>query len=301
VERLVARPVSEEALDLGESCRWDETTGRLNWVDVFTGRLFEAEYDGSGLTHLVERSVDGVLTAVAPLPDRSGWVIAANHGIALLSRTGELTPLAEPEAGSGGLVRMNDAVCDPAGRFWAGSMAFDASPGAGSLYRYDLDGSCSRVLREVTISNGIGWSRDGRRMYHVDSGGAGTVTAYDYDVADGSLSGGEPFVVLEGEPGVPDGLCMDSEDHLWLAIWGAGEVRRYSPDGRLVCVVEVAARQPSSCALGGADGRQLFITTARNGLDADVLAGQPDSGRLFCVEVDVPGVPVHPFRGPTGR
>ena len=179
-------------------------------------------------------------------------------------------------------------------------MAFDASPGAGSLYRYDLDGTCSQVLRDVTISNGLGWSGDGRRMYHVDSG-AGTVTAYDYDVSRGLLSGGTPFVVLEDEPGVPDGLCMDSEDHLWVAIWGAGEVRRYSPDGRLVCVVEVAASQPSSCALGGADGRQLFITTARNGVDAEVLARQPDAGRLFCVEVDVPGVALHAFRGPTGR
>ena len=300
MKRLVAKPVSGESFDLGESCRWDETTQRLNWVDVFTGRLFEAEYDGSALVNVAERSVDGVLTAVAPLSDRSGWVIAANQGIALLSRTGEITPLAEPEAGSGGAVRMNDAACDPAGRFWAGSMAFDATLGAGSLYRYDLDGTCSQVLREVTISNGIGWSRDGQRMYHVDSG-VGTVTSYEYDVSSGSLSGGKAFLVFGTEHGVPDGLCMDSEDHLWVAIWGAGEVRRYSPDGRLVCLVEVAASQPSSCALGGADGRQLFITTARNGVDAEVLARQPDAGRLFCVEVDVPGVVLHPFRGPTGR
>jgi sugar lactone lactonase YvrE len=296
---LVARPVSEECLDLGEGCRWDETTQLLNWVDVFTGRLFEGAYDGFQLTQVVEWSVDGVLTASAPLPDRSGWVVAANQGIAVLSRSGEITPLAEPEAGKGGAVRMNDAACDPAGRFWAGSMAFDADPGAGSLYRYELDGTCTQVLRDLTISNGIGWSRDGRRMYHVDSG-AGTLMAYDYDLSRGSLSGGRPLVVLEEGHGVPDGLCMDSDDHLWVAIWGAGEVRRYSPDGEQVCVVEVAASQPSSCALGGADGRQLFITTARRDVHADVLSRQPDAGRLFCVEVDVPGLPLNTFGGPAG-
>ena len=297
MKRLVARPVSTERLDLGEGCRWDEVTQRLQWVDVFTGRLFEAAYDGSQLTDTVEVAVDGVLTATGPLVDRSGWIVAANQGIALLSRGGAITWLAEPEAGKGGAVRMNDAACDPAGRFWAGSMAFDASPGAGSLYRYDVDAACSQVLTDLTISNGLGWSVDGRRMYHVDSGAA-TLTVYDYDLERGRLSGGTPLVVLDEGQGVPDGLCVDSQDHLWVAIWGAGAVHRYSPEGELVCVVDVAASQPSSCALGGADGRQLFITTARRDVSPDVLDQQPDAGRLFSVEVDVPGLPLHAFRGP---
>lgn len=295
MKTFTASPVSSDRFELGEGCRWDEVGQRLSWVDVFTGRLFEAAWDGSGLVDVSTVRIDGVLTSYAPLPDRDGWIVAENQAISLLSRSGELHRLAEPEGGRGGAVRMNDAACDPRGRFWAGSMAFEATPGAGSLYRFDLDGTCTKVVTDLTISNGIGWSPDGGTMYHVDSGAA-TLYAYDYDLDLGELAGRRPLVVASG-PGVPDGLCVDQDGHLWVAMWGAGEVRRYSPDGEQVAVVEVAATQPSCCALGGADGRQLFITTARDGVAQDVLAAQPDAGRLFAVTVDVPGQPIQPFRG----
>ena len=291
----MAHPVSAERFDLGEGCRWDEDTQRLSWVDVFTGRLFEASWDRSRLTDVSTVQIAGVLTGYAPLPDRTGWIVAANQEVGLLSRSGELRPLAAPEAGKGGRVRMNDAACDPRGRFWAGSMAFGAAPGAGSLYRVDVDGSCTKTVTDLTISNGLGWSPDANTMYHVDSGAA-TVFAYNYDLEQGALSNGRPLVVITGE-GVPDGLCVDRDGYLWVAIWGAGEIHRYAPDGQRVAVVEVAASQPSSCALGGADGRQLFITTARHDIAEDLLGRQPDAGRVFSATVDVPGQPIQPFRG----
>ncbi len=292
----MAYPVSAERYHVGEGCRWDEVTGRLSWVDVFAGRLYEASFDGTTLSTTSVVEIPGHLTAFAPLPQRSaGWIIAANQGFSLLSRDGHLTVLASPESENDGRVRMNDGACDPAGRFWAGSMAYDASPHAGSLYRFDGAG-CTQVLNQITISNGIGWSPNGRLMYYIDSA-SGCIRRYDYDVVHGTIS--NPLTLVNVDPGlgVPDGLCVDRDGYLWVAIWGGSEVHRYSPYGDRVAVVSVAASRPSSCSLGGPEGRQLFITTARAGLSEAVLADEPDTGRLFSVTVDVPGQSLQPYLG----
>lgn len=296
MDQMLARPVSPERVDLAEGCRWDEQTQTLLWVDVFTGRLFQSMYDGRELGTAAVLRIDGHLTAVAPLRDRAlGWFVAENQGVGFLDRDGSLTVMAEPEARHEGRVRTNDAACDPAGRFWVGSMAYDATPGAGSLYRVE-DGRYERVWGDLTISNGLGWSPDGTRMYHVDSGAA-TLSVADYDVATGVPTNRRPLVVLESDEGLPDGICVDAAGDIWVAVWGGGQVRRYSPDGELQAVVSVAASQPSCCSLGGPDGRTLFITTAREGLSPESLATQPDAGRLFAVEVDTPGLPIAAFGG----
>jgi sugar lactone lactonase YvrE len=287
--------VSDERVEIAEGCRWDGGTQRLLWVDVFTGRLYVASFDGRRLTTTVVLKVPGHLTAVAPFQDREeGWIVAANQGFSRLSPSGETTPLGDPEARNAGAVRMNDGACDPAGRFWAGSMAYDGSPGAGSLYRYDGGGRWTTMLTGVTISNGIGWSPDAQRMYYVDSG-AGTVSVLAYNVETGEATHRRPLITLDPGQGIPDGLCVDRDGHLWVAIWGAGEVRRYSPEGIQVAVVEVAANQPTCCALGGPDGRSLFITTAQIDLSGEDLAKQPQAGRVFACRVETPGPPVQVF------
>lgn len=294
MERLTAVPVSDERFHLGECCRWDDVTARLSWVDVFAGRLHEADFDGTRVSNTLVVEIDAHLTAFCPLADRSaGWVVAAGQGFSLLSRGGHMTTLASPESGKGGRVRMNDGACDPAGRFWAGSMAYDESPNAGSLYRFD-GARCVTMLNAVTLSNGIGWSPDGRRMYHVDSA-TGCIGAYAYDPVDGTITDPVTLASVDAELGVPDGLCVDRDGYLWVAIWGGAEVHRYSPNGELVAVVSVAASQPSSCALGGPGGRQLFITTARADLPESVLAEELDAGRIFAVTVEVPGLPLQPY------
>lgn len=294
MDQMVARPVSRERVELGEGCRWDEQTQTLLWVDVFTGRLFQSQYDGGELVTSSVVHIDGHLTAVAPLRDRErGWFVAANQGVGYLDRAGNHTVVAEPEAHQQGRVRTNDAACDPAGRFWVGSMAYDATPGAGSLYRVEGE-QYQRVWGDLTISNGLGWSPDGTRMYHVDSG-TSTLRVSDFDVSKGTVTNPRPLVVLEPGDGVPDGLCVDQAGDLWVAIWGGSQVRRYSPQGELLATVGVAASQPSCCTLGGPDGRTLFITTARADLSDDALATQPDAGRLFAVEVDTPGLPIAAF------
>lgn len=296
MKQFTARAVSDELVELGEGCRWDGANQQLLWVDVLTGRLFCANFDGMKLTTTSIYKVPGHLTAVAPLEDASqGWIIASNQGFSRLNLNGEVVLLAEPEALHGGLVRMNDGACDPNGRFWAGSMAYEVTPGAGSLYRYDKEGSWTRVLSDVTISNGIGWSPDGRLMYYVDSG-PGTVSVMDFELVDGTIANRRTLIAIPPEQGVPDGLCVDQDGYLWIAIWGGGEVRRYSPAGEQVGVVSLEASQPSCCALGGPDGRTLFITTARVGVAEETLIRQPDAGRVFLCTVDTPGPAVRAYR-----
>lgn len=280
-----ARVLEGERLDLGECCRWDPETQRLLWIDVFSGRLFEAEATDAGLRISGQWAIPGVITAFAPLADRQqGWIIAADDGFATLDREGDVAWLAHPEARSVGQVRMNDGACDPRGRFWAGSMGFNAEPNRGSLYRFDGAGQCTRVLDGITISNGIGWSPDGQTMYHTDSG-AHTIRAFDFDLAHGRISRGRILVKLPDGPAVPDGLCVDIEGCLWVAIWGAGEVHRYAPDGQLAGRIVLAASQPSSVAIGGPRGNCLYITTARNGVDPTTLATEASAGQLFTADV----------------
>jgi sugar lactone lactonase YvrE len=295
VELYRATRVTDDPVDIAESCRWDAVTQSLLWVDVFTGRLFRGSFDGERVVTTEVHAMPGHLTAVAPVQDRSvGWIVAADQGFFTLGVDGKVTSLGDPEAGKAGVVRMNDGACDPAGRFWAGSMAYDASPGAGSLYRYDAPGQWVRTLADLTISNGIGWSPDGRSMYHVDSG-AGTVSVLAYDVRDGTASDRRPLIAIDPDRGVPDGLCVDAHGDLWVAIWGGGEVHRYSPSGTLETVVRLPVSQPTSCALGGPDGRTLFIATARLGLSTDEAGQQPDAGLIFACGVETPGPPVQEF------
>ena len=179
--------------------------------------------------------------------------------------------LAQPEAGRTD-VRMNDGACDPQGRFWAGTMAYDESPGAGTLYRLELDGSCTTVLTGLTIANGIGWSPDGSTMYLNDSG-TGCLEVFRFEMSTGAITN-RRTLVRSDQPGVvPDGLTVDEEGGIWVALWGGGAVNRYAPDGSLLASLELPVERPTSCAFGGPDRATLFITTAREGLDDDAGLG----------------------------
>lgn len=294
-ERL-AEPCDLAPLHLGESCRFDEVSGELLFVDVFAGDFYRARPEGRTLAVRERIHLDGHLTALAPVAgDGGGWIVALTRALCYLAPDGTLSELAGPEHHNAPHVRLNDGACDSAGRFWIGSMAYDARPGAGSLYRFSEDTGIEKVRDGVTISNGIGWSGDDRTMFYVDSGAA-TIEAFAFDAGRGTL--GERRLVAQldaAREGVPDGLCIDAEDNLWVAIWGGHEVRRYSPAGELLERVRVPVAQPASCALGGANGTTLYITTARDGRSPDELAAEPDSGRLFCCDVGVAGRPLNRF------
>ena len=195
---------------------------------------------------------------------------------------------------------MNDGACDAQGRFWAGTMAYDESPGAGALYRLELDGSCTTVLTGLTISNGIGWSPDGATMYLADSG-TGRIDAFDFD-ADQRRHHPAPHDRRHrrARASRPTASPSTTTAAIWVALWDGGAVRRYAPDGTLLTAVPLPVDRPTSCAFGGPDRSTLFVTTARHGLDDVALSRQPDAGRVFRIDdLGVTGPPCNHFTGRT--
>jgi sugar lactone lactonase YvrE len=276
------RALSPDRFELGEGSRW--VGDQVVLVDIPAGRLFgtpSAADRPANLTPLVDLPVP--LAAVAPVRDAPGtWLAAAGTGFWLLGPDG-VTELAAPEAVTGKQWRMNDAVADPAGRFWAGSMACDQSPRNGALYRRDPDGRVHTVVRDLTIANGPAFTADGRTMFLSDTP-LGHVDRFDVDPATGALSGRQPFLRLDAAEGAPDGLTLDADGFLWVALFGGGAVRRYRPDGELDRVIEVPAKQPTSVCLAGS---RLIVTSGRGGLDAP----GPDDGAVLVGESGVRGVP----------
>jgi sugar lactone lactonase YvrE len=190
-------------------------------------------------------------------------------------------------------MRMNEGGCDPQGRFYCGSMAYSEKPGAGTVYRLDTDGSVHTVLSEVTISNGIVWSLDGSQVYYIDTP-THRVDVFDFDAAAGTFHNRRPVVHIDPSLGSPDGMTIDAEGGLWVALWGGRAVHRYTPDGVLDAVIEVPASQVTACAFGGPDLDRLYITTSRRDIDP---AAEPQAGALFVVTPDVHGIPVLIYGG----
>jgi sugar lactone lactonase YvrE len=226
-------------------------------------------------------------------------VLAAADGFRLtgpegLSETGPLRP-----PGMGDDVRFNDGACDPAGRFWAGTVAHDVRPGAGALYRLDPDGTITTVLEGVTESNGLGWSPDGGILYYIDSGEREPrVRAFDYDLETGRI-GWEPHELIGFPPGpvVPDGLVVDAEGCLWVAMWGGGEVRRYAPTGGLLATFPVPVSRPTCPGFGGPGLADLYLTTAWEGMDDQQRAAEPLAGHLLRTRPGTEGLPAGTFGG----
>ena len=260
IERLGAELVLDTAALLGECPVWDARDGVLVWLDLLGQRLHRFDPAGGADTAvaLAER-----VGAVAPRA-AGGWVAATPQGFASVAADGTLTTLVEVEADRPGN-RMNDGRCDAAGRFWAGTMAESHAPGAGALYRLDADRSVTRVVDGVGISNGIDWSPDGTVMYFVDSL-LRTVSRFDVDAVRGDVEHRQTLIAVGQEDGVPDGLCVDADGFLWLALPRSGRVRRYAPDGRLVAEVELPVRLVTSVAFGGDDLGDLYMTTGAGGL-----------------------------------
>jgi sugar lactone lactonase YvrE len=299
--RLQATPAPLRPAAHGEGPAWDADRQELLWVDITAGQVRRATVGEDGtLTEVAVDEVGGTVGLVVPAAG-GGWLLGAGPGVTHLTADGEPRVLLRfpGEGGSedSGGTRMNDGGCDRAGRFFVGSMAFDERAGAGTLYRVDLDGTATVVRDQLTISNGMGWSPDDRTVYLADSG-PGVVWAFDYDLATGALGAPRSLLEFDGDDGVADGLTVDDEGCLWTALWGGGQVRRYSPDGDLLAVVEVPTENTSSCAFAGPGRDLLVISTSQKGLTDEQRAAQPDAGRLFTVRPGVSGAAAFPYRGP---
>jgi sugar lactone lactonase YvrE len=292
--RLIAWPLAPGLLSEGP--RWDAEREELLWVDILGRRFHRATVRDDGRPgEVTTMQLDRHVGAVAPVAG-GGYVLAAGQGFLFADAAGEVRELAQPEAGNAA-VRMNDGACDPQGRFWAGTMAYDESPGAGTLYRLELDGRCTTALTGLTISNGIGWSPEGTTMYLNDSG-AGTVEAFTFDGDTGAIGGRRTLVHVDRPGAGPDGLTVDAGGDIWVALYGGWAVDRYGPDGALRMSVRLPVAQATSCAFGGPGGRTLFITTGRERLDEAALERQPDAGRVFAVTgLDARAPGCFPYRG----
>ena len=279
-----AEQVTDPVTFHGEGPVWSDRWGGLRWVDMLAGDVLSMAPDGT----VRRRHVGDVAAALRPRRG-GGAVIAVERGFVLEDADGALTVL-DPVWSDPG-VRMNEGGCDPDGRFWCGSMAYDQAPGAAALYRLDPDGSVRTELEGVTVSNGLEWSPDGSLAYYDDTA-THRVDVFDYD-RDAGLTGRRPFVQLGGD-GNPDGLTVDAEGGVWVARFGGGAVHRYTPAGVLDVVVQLPTAQVTACTFGGPRRDQLFITTSREGMGPD---DDPLAGSLFRADVGVPGRPVREFAG----
>ncbi|MFI7608363.1 SMP-30/gluconolactonase/LRE family protein [Micromonospora sp. NPDC049366] len=281
-------PWSADRLELGEGARWVDD--RLVLVDLLAGRLLATGGDAPGPLDELCR-LDVPLGAVAPVAGRPGeWLAAAGTGVARLGGDGAYRPIVDLEGDRAEPARMNDAVADPHGRFWAGSMTYAGLPGGGSLYRIDPGAAPVTAVTGLTITNGPAFDGAGTSMYLADTP-RGHVDRFTVDAGTGELSAREPFLRLDpAVDGAPDGMTVDAADHLWVALWGGSAVRRYRPDGTLDREVRLPARQPTSVCLGGPGLRRLFVTTADHGLTTP----HPLDGALLALDVPVPGRPAAP-------
>jgi len=287
VSRLSAELVQDARAGCGEGPLWDARTGELLWVDIEPGILHRLD-PVTGEDRPVE--IGQPIGAVVPRA-RGGYAVAVRDGFAVTD--GSAVELVAPVELERPELRLNDGACDSHGRFWAGSYHVDELEGAGSLYRLDPDGRVTTVLGAVTISNGIGWSPDETVMYYVDTPTM-LVEAFDYDVETGSIERRRPLVALEEGDGYPDGLVVDAEGCIWVALWEGWSVRRYSPAGELLEVVDVPAARVTKPAFGGGDLRDLYITSAA----ADAPdSEQPNAGGVFRVRAAVQGLAPSSYAG----
>src|SRR5262245_22706770 len=273
---------------LGEGPVYDDRAGRAYWVDVPGHRVVWRDVaDGSR----GEFATSADVSAVIPR-ENGGFVLLLPTGPTLVDADAVVEKTISYDGdGAGTTLRCNDAKADPAGRLWFGTMAYDMRPGAGSRYRFDPGASEPvPVCRDITVSNGLGWSADNALMYYADTP-TQRIDVFDYDLATGTASDRRSFVDVS--PDRPDGLCTDAEGAVWVALWGSCMIRRDTPDGRLDREVAVPTPYSTSCAFAGPDHDLMFITTA-----VHRAAGTPEAGLTYAYRPgDVVGRPVHRFAG----
>ena len=269
---------------VGEGPVIDHRTGRLCWVDIVEGILCENDLtDGSQTV----ATLGTMVGAVAPREQAEGFAVAAADGFGYwASGQLDITDPALPEPHR----RMNDAKCDSRGRLWAGSTHMQFVPGIGALHRWDGGSSSVTMAAGLTLPNGLGWNQEDTTMYLIDSMNHSLLSA-SFHPDEGEV--GEFSTLCKIDPGLPDGLAVDLDGSIWVAVWGGAEVRRFDRTGKLIGIIPMPVAQPASCAFGP-DGT-LYITTARSGLSPEDLASQPHAGSVFALETSSLGVPVCAF------
>jgi sugar lactone lactonase YvrE len=277
---------------LGESPVWSSRDKALYWVDINAPSL--NRFDPSSGKNLVMPMPESIGSFALRKP--AGFIVALRSGIWLARADGTLERNIAAAPYDPAHHRFNDGRCDPAGRFLVGYMNEKRDANSAALVRIDSDGRMTELFGDIMISNGLAWSPDGRTMYHADTP-THTVRAFDYDATTGTPSHPRVFAQWQGETDRPDGGCVDSAGNYWTAFFRGGKVLQISPAGKTLAEYPIPAMCPTMCAFGGADLRTVYVTTARQERDADELARLPQSGGIFAMSVDVPGLPEPAFAG----
>jgi len=278
---------------VSEGPSWDETNKTLYWVDIDGKRVHI--YD---LTTKKDISIEVGQYVGSVVPRKSGGaVVAMQYGIYFFNtEDGKLTFISNPEKDKS-MNRFNDGKCDAFGRFLVGTMHFEEKEPTGALYCLEPDHSIKTLLTDVTISNGIAWSPDNKIMYYIDSP-TKHVDAFDYDIESGTIYNKRIVVRIPDNCGIPDGMTSDSEGMLWVAHWGGWQVSRWDPyTGKQIDKIHVPAKMVSSCVFGGTNLDELYITTARRGLNEKELRNQPNAGGIFKIKVGIKGMITYKYAG----
>jgi sugar lactone lactonase YvrE len=288
-----AELVLDTKSELGEGAIWNYKTGELYWVDI-TGKILNIYNPSTGNN---KEMFTGQMVGTV-VPAESGKVLVAlQNGIYSLDpQTGTKNLIVDPEENLPNN-RFNDGKCDPAGRFWAGTMSTAGEKNAGALYRLDADSVIHKMIDKVSVSNGIVWSPNHSRMYYIDTP-TQKVMGYDYDNKTGDISNPKVAVEVPVEMGSPDGMTIDAAGNVWVALWGGSAVGCWNPEtGELIRTIKVPAKNVTSCAFGDADLGTLYITTARQSTSNEDLKKFPGAGGVFKIKPGVKGIEACFFKG----
>jgi len=286
---MTVQVFKQATADVGEGPSWDVASQTLLWVDIHGMEVWREDFSGNSSCLTLDQHVGAAMATTTP----GELLLMQRDGFYRQSADGTIAPLACPLADRPE-VRFNDGKVDPRGRAFGGTMPYTQGTGTGALFRLDAGPSLTTVVDPVGLANGLGWTADQRRMYFVDST-AQTVHSFEYDADSGELGAHSVLVEIPEAEGLPDGLTVDDDGCVWLALFGAGALRRYTPDGRLDRVVELPVTQPTSLCFAGPDLSSLVVTTARFSLTPDQLAAQPLAGSLFAVETGCTGPGATPW------
>jgi sugar lactone lactonase YvrE len=293
MKTLTAEVVFRNPSELGEGSLWDDVGQRLFWVDIYQQKL--CVFDPRNRSNLAYHVGEDVGTVV--VASDSEVIVALRTGLFWFDlRSGELAPLT-PVEGLGPTLRCNDGKCDPRGRFWVGTMVEGKTSGGAALYCLDTNLQLETRIEGVTISNGLAWSGDTRRFFYIDTP-TQRIDVYDFDAERGTLHDRRVVIEIPKSVGSPDGMTIDERDKLWVALWGGGKVICVDPSsGSIEAEVRLPVPNVTSCAFGGPELDELYITTARSGMAPESLEAHPLAGSLFRARVASRGVPAQRFRG----
>jgi sugar lactone lactonase YvrE len=279
------RAISDVVSDLGEGPIWSPQTNCVTWTDITQNKYHTADLDTGATQSFLAPSMVGAIAHT----HGGDYVAATQEGFAHVSIDGKFSPLHTFLAAD---MRMNDGKVDPAGRFWAGSLALSFEKNRGSLYVLEKDGSYSSVLDDVTLSNGMGWSPDSNFFYYIDSI-PGVLKRFDYESVDGRISNPVDLITFDTSKGIPDGMSVTSNGKIVVALWDGGRVEIYEPSGKKISEIKLGVSRPTSCTFGGADGNVLIVTTASQGID---LGKEPLAGKILAVtDTGLSGLPPHRY------